>query len=177
MEGLFKTLEIEAYIGYKDAMGYADDILIFCDTKHQLTNVINSIKKWSVEYNLKLNAAKSGILEFFSRKGKKNPTLNIGEDFEGLPVVAYYKYLGMWVDSQLSLERQAQAIAKKTDWMTIKLWHILQTASLTFRINLWTVFIRPLFEILTIFYNAEKSVSKKQKVDCVLENHSRNSQC
>lgn len=163
-EDLYKKLERDASINYQDLMGYADDLLVMCDSKHQLTQVIKAIREWSVENNLALNDSKSGIVEFFSRGRKTKVTLDIGSEFEGIPVVVYYKYLGMWVDGKLTMDRQIEAITNKANWMVIKLWHLLRKVSLSYRINLWTVLIRPLFEQITMLYYTERSPSNKEMV-------------
>ena len=100
----------------EDQMGYADDLFILCYSKSNLRNIINLLKSWSKENNLELNASKSGIIEFLPRRGKANMQLTIGEEFEGIPVVSCYKYLGMWVDQKLYMTTQLDQIKKKADW-------------------------------------------------------------
>jgi hypothetical protein len=121
---LYEQLEVKAYINFKDLMGYADDLLILCDSKYQLSLAIKTIQEWSKENNLGLNAKKSGILEFFNRSGHSEATLNIGQEYDGIPVVAFYKYLGMWVDGKLTMDRQIDEINKKANWIQIKLWQL-----------------------------------------------------
>lgn len=60
-EDLYNALEEKAYINFQDLLGYADDLLIICSSKHQLRQVINTIKEWSIVNNLGLNAKKSGV--------------------------------------------------------------------------------------------------------------------
>lgn len=165
---MYKKIEWDACINSQDLMGYADDLLILCDTKHQLSTVIKSIREWRLENNLGLNTSKSGIIEFFTRGGSTKATLNIGAEFDGIPVVAYYKYLGMWVDGTLTMNRQVEAITKKSNWIVIKLWYILRKVSMSYRINIWTILIRPLFEQLSMLYYSERSHINKEMVDRAL---------
>jgi len=44
-------------------LGYADDLLVICSSLTQLRKVLEIIRVWSSQNNLKLNE-KSGIMEF-----------------------------------------------------------------------------------------------------------------
>ena len=148
-------------------MGYADDLFILGSSKSELKSVISIAKTWCSENNLALTAAKSGIVEFLPRRGRKK-TLNIGQEYEGIPICERYKYLGMWVDQKLYMDTQAQHIKKKADWISIKLWPVLKRVSMQYCKNLWTILMRPLFEQLAILYNAEKSKTNKGKIELAL---------
>ena len=63
------------------------------------------------------------------------------------------------------MNTQIEQIKKKTEWISIKLWPALKRVSIQYCKNLWTILIRPLFEQLTILYNAEKSKSNKGKIE------------
>ena len=76
-------------------MGYADDLLVLVTSLTQLRRIINIIRSWCEDNNLKLNAQKSGVLEFMPRLGKDNYFLEVGTEFDGIPVVNKYKYLGI----------------------------------------------------------------------------------
>ncbi len=115
---------------------------------------------------MEINPKKSGILEFFGRNYRSFPSLNLGTELEGIPVVAFYKSGD--VDKWLTLDRQIEAITQKSNWISTKLWHVLRKVSVSYRINLWTIFIRPLFELLTLFYALERSVSNRSKVERAL---------
>lgn len=166
-EDLYKTLD-NAGVNPQDQMGYADDLFILCYSLHNMRQVIAVLKKWSIENNLGLNASKSGVMEFLPRTGKATVNLNIGEDFEGIPVVACYKYLGMWVDQKLYMGLQLDQIKKKADWISIKLWPVLKRVSMEYCKNLWTILIRPLFEQLSILYYSERSKTEREKVQLAL---------
>ena len=61
-EDMYKKIEEEACVSYQDMMGYADDLLILCTSKYQLSKVIKTIQTWSSDNNLGLNVKKSGIV-------------------------------------------------------------------------------------------------------------------
>jgi len=51
----------------QELYGYADDHLILSGTPTQLRRAIEVVEAWSLEYNIKLNPQKSGILEVPSK--------------------------------------------------------------------------------------------------------------
>ena len=167
VEELYYALE-DAGVTMKHIMGYADDLFVLCYSKRNLREVIRIISKWSKENNLSLNANKSGVVEFLPRLGRKAPTLNIGEEFEGLPICACYKYLGLWIDQKLTMELQLDHIKKKADWISVKLWPVAKKVSMEYRKNLWKILIRPLFEQLTLLWEMEESKTQQAKVECLL---------
>ena len=82
----------------------------------------------SLENNLKLNEKKSGILEFLPRLGGQSRVLNAGSCFTGIPVVEKYKYLGLWVNSKLTMDLQLGYIKDKAQYLEFKLWPLLKNA-------------------------------------------------
>ena len=163
-EDLYKTLDNEGTAS-EDQMGYADDLLILCHSKSNLRSVIRTVKIWCLQNNLSLNATKSGIVEFLPRRGRKR-TLTVGQEFEG--ICEEYKYLGMWVDHKLYMNTQIEQTKKKAEWISVELWPVLKRVSMQYCKNLWTILIRPLFEQLTILYNAKKSKTDKEKIKLAL---------
>ena len=87
------SLPCSAGVNLQDQMGYADDLFILCYSLNNMRQVIKVLKACSAENNLGLNATKSGVMEFLPRKGRATMKLTIGEDFEGIPVVACYNTL------------------------------------------------------------------------------------
>jgi len=159
-EGLYEELIEKGNIGVKDLLGYADDLLILCSSTHQLRRVISIIKEWSHSNNLKLNPKKSGILEFLPRRGNCKRVLKINSLVEEIPVVDKYKYLGIWIDSKITIDPQIKHINDKTNFLSFKLWPLLGNVSLDYRINLWNIMVRPLFEMLIMHYKEECETSK-----------------
>lgn len=70
----------------------------------------------------------------------------------------------MWVNRKLTMDDQLDAINKKVNWMWIKLWHLLKKVSVSYRMNLWQILVRPLFEQITMLYYSERSQSSKNQV-------------
>ena len=84
---LYEEIRHLGGINEDDVMGYADDLLVLVTSLSQLRSIINIIRSWCDYISLKLNAQKSGVLEFMPRLGKNNYFLEVGTEFEGIPVV------------------------------------------------------------------------------------------
>ena len=167
-EDLLNKIEEEAFISTEDLLAYADDLLVLCSSPHQLRQVIKIIQKWSKENNLGLNAKKSGIVEFLPRCGNQKSFLKLGSQFEGIPIVSEYKYLGLWLDKKLTMKPQLTHIRRKSKFIRGKLAPILRNVSLDYRMNLWTVFIRPLFDQIASLYYAERNHTNPEKARTLL---------
>ena len=102
-EELLSQIERINHINLEDILSYADDLLIICDNVNQLRAVIKTVKEWSLENNLKLNMSKSGIVEFCHRNQRNSKLPN---EIENIPVLQDYKYLGLKLDSKLTMKSQ-----------------------------------------------------------------------
>ena len=88
--------------------------------------------------------------------------------FEEIFVVTDYKYLGLIVDQKLTMTKQMKHIEDKSNYQVIKLWPILKAFSLDERINLWTILIRPFFEMLIFPYYAERSITNIERLQTLI---------
>jgi len=167
-EDLLHLIGEEASVSTEDLLAYADDLLVLCSSPHQLRQVIRIIQKWSKENNLGLNAKKSGIIEFLPRYGNQKSSLKLGSRLEEIPIVAEYKYLGLWLNKKLTMEPQLTHIKKKSKFIRARLAPIMKNISLDYRMNLWTIFIRPLFDQLASLYNAERTNTNPEKARTLL---------
>lgn len=61
------------------------------------------------------------------------------------------------MDGSLTMKRQLDPIKGKMEKFRFRLWHVLRKVSLTYRINLWTVLVRPMFEQLLVLYYVKRS--------------------
>jgi len=163
-EDMYEDIRDEAFISVDDMLGYADDLLILTTNLSQLRKVIRIIKAWCTENNLKINAQKSGIVEFMPRAGSNDSYLQIGSCFEEFPVVDKYKYLGLWIDGKLTLDPQLKHIDEKVKFLSFKLFPLLKCVSLDYRMNLWKVFVRPMFEMLSCLYVVEAESNRNRVV-------------
>lgn len=79
-------------------LGYADDLCVICDNLEEVSKVIEVVRNWSKNNNMRLNEKKSGIVEFINRKMKRTLTQEIFQEF---PVCPSYKYLGLQLTNKL----------------------------------------------------------------------------
>ena len=60
---------------------------------------------------MKLNKSKSGIM----MHGKKGKKLKVEKKIRGIPVVEEYKYLGIWIDKNLTMNKHLAYINEKVE--------------------------------------------------------------
>ena len=73
---------------------------------------------------MKINKKKSGIM-WFKRKKNNKKTLNEIKNIEGYPIVENYKYLGIYIDDRMNMQKQMDHIKTKLQ-KSIKLVKILK---------------------------------------------------
>jgi len=144
IEPLLSKLSDEVKIPERDILAYADDLLILTSSRSKIRDVVRAIERFSDDNGLKLNKSKSGIVEYIGRHSRS--FLRCKELF-GIAVLTEYKYLGLWMDSKLTLSKQMSHVRKKCHFIKMKLSPILSRISLDYRKNLWTTFIRPLIDL------------------------------
>jgi len=160
-------LELGKIITIDDLFGYADDILILCETHESLVKCIQITEDWSSNNDLIINKSKSAIVEFISRRTMKS-FLPVDGKFCGYPVVAEYSYLGTWLDRKLSLATQLNHIKKKMIWSGFRLAHLIYNISLDFKRNLWQVLLPLSFEFALPLLYYESAESNKHYFNCLL---------
>lgn len=164
VEPLYRRIEKEG-VQIDDILAYADDLLIICTSIQQLRKVIATIKKWCRKNNIQLNEKKSGIVELIPRLGSHKLEYKEGDTIEGIPFTTKYKYLGTWISNKVTIDLQLEHIKHKTNFLVTKLYPLLNDVSLSYRINLWKVFVRPLFDQLMHMYYAERAKTNKIKAE------------
>jgi hypothetical protein len=164
-EGLLHKLQEELHINLEDLLSYADDTLIICDSPYEVRNVIQTIKSWSAENNLKLNEKKSGIVEFLHRKSK--PCLKI-DSIDGFPVCKEYRYLGLKLSNKLYMKDQLAFIWWKAKEIQRQLYPFLSSADLDTRKSMWQTFIQPLIEFILPLYKWESAKCHRDKADSII---------
>jgi len=148
-------------ISIEDVLVYADDILILVDDLATLNKILKCLDTILPEENLRINKAKSGIINFRHRRSKltkseKRWRRKQNFSYKGYPLVQEYKYLGTILNEKLTIHPQMKFIRKKSFFIGNKLKPLLSSSSLESRYNLWQIFIAPLFEYLIPLLSAEK---------------------
>jgi len=163
LEPILKALATSLNIDVEDLLAYADDILIIVDSLECLKETIDLLRRKCREFGLVINDKKSAVVEFIKRRGREKRTLLVGTTFEGIPVLKSYKYLGLYLDNKLSVRSQLQYIEEKVRFISYKFYPLINTVTAGYRKNLWSTFIKPLFELLAILY-----VSEPARSNCAL---------
>ena len=68
----------------------------------------------------------------------------------------------MKIDRKLTIDPQVTHIRNKVDFLHYKLYPLLRNVSLDFRVDLWTLLVRPLFEMLTGQYLVECKTNQEK---------------
>ena len=152
-----------------NVFAYADDLADVIDSFYRLNLTIDVIEKWSKEWKTPLNYDKSGILNIKNRSNSQR--MVTGKTFRNFPVVTEYKYLGIWLGETLHPKYHFTnvKVSSKIAFIEAKLRTIArETTTPYFVINLWTLFIRPLFDyaiIHALIYDTGyiETVLKKQR--------------
>ena len=163
-EGCLYAIQNELGIDEEDLLAYADDTLIICDSLSQVSSIIEVIRLWSGQNNMKLNEKKSGIVEFVGRRMRRSLRY---ESICGFPVCGEYKYLGVKLTSKLTMGSQLDYIKYKARDIQRRLSPFLHKADVDTKKNLWQVFVRPLIEFVLPLYKWETSKSIIQKADSI----------
>jgi len=170
LEPLLLGINSECCVDCLDIFGYADDVMIICDSLDQLKGCIEFLEKWALENNLPINHSKSGIVHFQSRRGPNLTSLKMVGKYE---VMEEYRYLGCVLNRRLSLKPQQKLIEKKIGYIRSKLLPVLYSGSLDLRRNLWQCFAQPLFEFTLPLLSFDGSKSNVQKLQTLVRNSFR----
>ena len=163
-ESLLQTIENETKISEEDILAYADDIMVICDSVDQVRRVIQVIREWSGQNNMKLNKKKSGVVEFIGRRMRTSIRI---DKISGFPVCKEYKYLGLKLNCKLSMNSHLDYISNKSKDIHRRLSPFLYQADLDTRKNLWQVFIQPLLEFALPLYKWETAISNVKRANSV----------
>ena len=158
--------------------GYADDHCIIDSFDpasedeeeacvHRLESSLNKISTWMASNRLKMNPAKTEVTVFASKNtANKITTTSIEVANEPVPTSDLMKYLGVWFDSQLTLDKHISSKCSSA------IYNIRNIASIRRFINLDTAKLLATSLVLThLDYSnsilaglPKKSISKMQRV-------------
>lgn len=129
---------------------------MIADSDSHCKVILDCNEEWSKRNGLSINKDKSGILLLQKTKGRLMRPLT---EINGVRFVNCYKYLGLWINERLTPFTHISKCESKLNYVTFRLKWILKTCSLRMRKNLWSVFIRPHCEFLSIFYKYNSTQS------------------
>jgi hypothetical protein len=102
--------------------------------------------------NMIINKNKSGVMYF--KRGIRPPD-GVSE-INGYPIVTKYKYLGMLIDEDLDYRAHLKSINGKISYLTERLTVFRRKLNLKFIVNLFSIFIKPLYRLgYTLLFKAK----------------------
>ena len=114
LEHLCHKLESELHIFYKlFVILYADDTVIFAETKDEMQKALNIFHSYCQTWKLQVNVNKTKVMVFSKRKNRQNFTFTLeGKELEIVDAYSYlgviFKYNGNFSDTKKKLVDQAQ---------------------------------------------------------------------
>ena len=128
---------------------FADDIILFyshknIDTLNKTVNQeLKKIARWLCANTLTLNIKKTHFIIFKSRKRKLNQTVPIKINEQPIELVKYTKFLGVYIDEELSWKHHIDQVVSKISQMRgimakVRHYLSLKTNSRQF-ITLWYI--------------------------------------
>jgi len=121
---------------------FADDLAQICLGYSDISLALTIIQDWCSRNGASLNKRKCGILPIRKRK-----TAPKHKEFESIPIVSSYKYLGIPVDSALTLEDLKTQVKEKIKRFNRRIGlifhNVIGTAT---KLSLWQSYARCYFE-------------------------------
>jgi hypothetical protein len=99
---------LSSQFGIEYTFAYADDIALLCLGHSEIRSAVSLIEDWSIANGAQLNKAKCGILPIRKREAPSSR-----KELEGIPFVQTYKYLGVPLDSSMTLKHLASYMKSK----------------------------------------------------------------
>ena len=89
---------------------YADELVIFAETEHNLHLLLNALDMWCLKWKMKIKESYSKIVHF-RRKGTERSICNFKVGTCVLGYESCYKYLGVWFDEHLLFNACEQSLS------------------------------------------------------------------
>lgn len=143
---------------------FADDTVIY-HTSPSLTHSCNQLQKdldnldlWCRDNLLQINVSKTKCMVFNPKKNKKShqlayETCKLSINNRKLDFVNEYKYLGIWVDSDLTFAKHVKSIISNISFRLKKLSRIRNCITKKTALLLYKSMIIPLYDYGDVFFN------------------------
>ena len=90
---------------------YADDIAIIATTAEELQSLLNTLEKWCIDNQMKVNTSKTQVVHFRRPcKAKTQKLIQYGQN--NIEIVREYKYLGLYLTEFMDMNYTAKQVAK-----------------------------------------------------------------
>lgn len=149
------------------ALGYIDDTAFIVKTVEDLRTCISSVKKECTRLDLTLNYKKSAIL-IVNPSAETNKKINRKQDsFMDFPILRSYKYLGVTIKDNLNIDITLNSIENKSLLLFKRISPALNPADLLDWNFLFSVFIGPYIDQLSVNYAYERESKKLQVIQVI----------
>ena len=110
---------------------YADDVVLYTEHKNleNLQTCLYKIDVWSKNHYLQLNKSKTQLLCLYPKNAIMSVPSSINILDEKIKVQSTAKYLGIWLDSNLTMSKQINTVCSQGYWMLRNLWRISSKVS------------------------------------------------
>ena len=102
------------------ALAFADDIVIWSKSLFILQDKINVVHMWCILNGMKISVEKTKIMCFQKRGTSDGLRFHVGSAL--LEKVEEFKYLGVWLDTNLTYKPHAKVVEQKSRQALGKLW-------------------------------------------------------
>jgi hypothetical protein len=92
------------------ALLFADDLVMLADSEEKLLTMVQRLDAWCKRWEMRVNAAKCGVMEIGVHRSAEDLVIRVGED--NVPVVEAYTYLGCHFTHDLDLKAMAKHRAR-----------------------------------------------------------------
>jgi hypothetical protein len=128
--------------GAEHTFAYADDIAVLCLGYSDVRAALSITENWCTKNGALLNKKKCGILPI-----RRREMASIKKDLEGVPMVSEYKYLGVPLDSALTLKHLVTLVKGKVKKFSQRIGLVLSSViGTTTKLNLWQTYARCHFD-------------------------------
>jgi len=90
---------------------YADDIVVIAPDESKLQLMLNEVAAWCQDWKLQINPTKTKIVHFRNASVHQSPHLFYCGT-HNLDYTNSYKYLGLWVDEHLTMDKAVKELSK-----------------------------------------------------------------
>jgi len=147
-------------LGDQNVYCYADDLMFVCLGKYSLGKSIRIIREWGVENNLHINPKKCAIMRVRKKINAKDEK---EKAIEGIEFKNTYKFLGIQVESSLTLGTQIKSLKQSIRRISTNFFKLKQNISgVKIRLELWKTYLKSVLE-----YGVENLALFPKKIDKV----------
>ncbi len=139
---------------------YADDLVVQADGLQELDLLVTVTRSWAVKNKCEINTSKTKIVEIRKRK-IDYPS---GEKLQDYEIVEDYRYLGVPIDSSLTMDSYLDQLTKKVNRLTgfANKFQLLE-CSITTGLQLFKTYVKPHFDYATEMWQLVKLSHKSER--------------